>query len=101
MRLLIDVRSASLLANRQARADPSPKYLLPGVREYPCYGRRECGAQISSLWEAPVWRLNRSAAVLVTIGCRGLLSPEIGRDPNDSDKLRKVSASLDRILSLA
>jgi L-ribulose-5-phosphate 3-epimerase len=40
-------------------------------------------------------------AALVQVGYRGTISPEIGHDPNDPDQLRKVSAALDKILSMA
>jgi L-ribulose-5-phosphate 3-epimerase len=40
-------------------------------------------------------------AALVKVGYQGFLSPEIGRDPNDPDKIRKVSATLDKILAMA
>lgn len=39
-------------------------------------------------------------AALVKVGYRGFLSPEVGPDPNDPD-LRKLSATVDKILALA
>ena len=40
-------------------------------------------------------------AALVKTGYRGPLSPEIDNDPKDPERLRKVSAALDKILALA
>ena len=38
---------------------------------------------------------------LVKVGYSGFISPEIGRDPNDPEKIDKVSRALDKILALA
>jgi hypothetical protein len=38
---------------------------------------------------------------LVKVGYNGPLSPEIGRDRNQPDQLKQVSAALDKILALA
>ena len=43
----------------------------------------------------------RVMAALVRVGYNGFVSPEIGGDPNDPDKINKVSRALDKILSLA
>ena len=40
-------------------------------------------------------------AALVKVGYRGPLSPEIGRNPNQPDQLKQVSAALDKILAMA
>jgi sugar phosphate isomerase/epimerase len=40
-------------------------------------------------------------AAFVKVGYRGFMSPEIGHDPNDPGKLRKVSDAFDKILALA
>src|SRR5882724_12406424 len=40
-------------------------------------------------------------AALVKVGYNGFVSPEIGRDPSDPDKINKISRGLDKILSLA
>jgi hexulose-6-phosphate isomerase len=40
-------------------------------------------------------------AALVKIGYNGFLSPEIGRNPNQPDQLKQVSAALDKILAMA
>lgn len=54
----------------------------------------------SALMEGDVdWKAVMAA--LVQVGYRGTISPEIGHAPNDPDQLRKVSAALDKILSLA
>jgi L-ribulose-5-phosphate 3-epimerase len=38
---------------------------------------------------------------LVKIGYNGFISPEIGRDANQTDQLKRVSAALDKILAMA
>ncbi len=40
-------------------------------------------------------------AALVKVGYSGFISPEIGRDPNDPDKINKISHALDKIISMA
>ena len=40
-------------------------------------------------------------AALVKVGYKGFLSPEIGRDPRQTDQLKQVSAALDKILAMA
>jgi hexulose-6-phosphate isomerase len=40
-------------------------------------------------------------AALVKVEYRGFLSPEVGYEPNDPEKIRKVSEALDKILALA
>jgi L-ribulose-5-phosphate 3-epimerase len=40
-------------------------------------------------------------AALVKVGYNGFISPEIGRNPNQTDQLKQVSAALDKILALA
>jgi hexulose-6-phosphate isomerase len=54
----------------------------------------------SALLEGDVdWKAVMSA--LVKVGYVGSISPEIGHDPQDPNQLKKVSAALDKILSLA
>jgi hypothetical protein len=40
-------------------------------------------------------------AALVKVGYDGFLSPEIGRNPNQTDQLKQVSVALDKILAMA
>jgi hexulose-6-phosphate isomerase len=40
-------------------------------------------------------------AALVKVGYNGLISPEIGHNPNQPDQLKHVSAALDKILAMA
>ena len=40
-------------------------------------------------------------AALVKVGYNGVISPEIGRESNQPDQLKQVSAALDKILALA
>ena len=40
-------------------------------------------------------------AAFVKTGYHGFISPEIGRDPRQSDQLKAVSAALDKILAMA
>jgi sugar phosphate isomerase/epimerase len=40
-------------------------------------------------------------AALVKVAYSGFVSPEIGRDPNDPDKINKISHALDKILGMA
>jgi hexulose-6-phosphate isomerase len=57
-------------------------------------------ARFCDLLEGDVnWKAVMSA--LVKVGYRGVISPEISRDPNQPDQLKKVSAALDKILALA
>ncbi len=57
-------------------------------------------AHFADLWQGDVnWKAVMSA--LVKTGYRGVISPEIGRNPNQPDQLKQVSLALDKILSLA
>ena len=69
------------------------------VKDYKFGGRGEAGRYVN-LGEGDIdWP--RVMAALVKAGYSGFVSPEIGRDPNDPDKINKVSHALDKILSLA
>jgi L-ribulose-5-phosphate 3-epimerase len=68
------------------------------VKDYKLSTRAEQGRFVD-LWEGDVdWKGVMEA--LVKVGYRGFLSPEISYNASDPDQLRKVSAALDRILSL-
>jgi hexulose-6-phosphate isomerase len=62
--------------------------------------RRGEAAHSADLLEGSVdWPGVMSA--LVKVGYSGFVSPEIGRDPNDPDKINKISHALDKVLSMA
>jgi L-ribulose-5-phosphate 3-epimerase len=68
------------------------------VKDYKFGGRGEPGRYVN-LGEGDIdWR--GVMAALVKVGYNGFVSPEIGGDPNDPDKINKVSRALDKILSL-
>lgn len=61
---------------------------------------RDGPAHPADLLEGDVdWRAVMAA--LVKSNYEGLLSPEIGRNPNQPDQLKRVSAALDKILAMA
>jgi hexulose-6-phosphate isomerase len=68
-------------------------------KDYKLSNRAEQGHFVDLLEGDVNWKAVMSA--LVKTGYRGPLSPEIGDDPKDPDKIRKVSAALDKILALA
>ena len=69
------------------------------VKDYKFGGRGEAGRYVN-LGEGDIdWQ--GVMAALVKVGYNGFVSPEIGGDPNDPDKINKVSRALDKILSLA
>jgi hexulose-6-phosphate isomerase len=69
------------------------------VKDYKFGGRGEPGRYVN-LGEGDIdWPAVMAA--LVKVGYNGFISPEIGRDPNDPDKVNKVSRALDKILGLA
>lgn len=69
------------------------------VKDYKLSARAEQGRFVDLLEGDVEWK--EVMAALVKVGYRGFLSPEIGYDPNDPDKLKKVSQALDKILALA
>jgi hexulose-6-phosphate isomerase len=69
------------------------------AKDYKLSSRAEQGRFVD-LFEGDVdWK--EVMAALVKIGYRGFISPEIGIDPRDPDKIVKVSSALDRILAMA
>jgi hexulose-6-phosphate isomerase len=69
------------------------------LKDYKLGGRGE-PARSADLLEGDVnWKAVMAA--LVKIGYNGFLSPEIGRNPNQTDQLKQVSTALDKILALA
>ncbi|HEY2018190.1 MAG TPA: sugar phosphate isomerase/epimerase family protein [Bryobacteraceae bacterium] len=61
---------------------------------------REEPAHFADLLEGDVnWRAVMAA--LVKVGYNGFISPEIGRNPRQTDQLKQVSMALDRILAMA
>lgn len=69
------------------------------VKDYKLSARAEQGRFVDLLEGDVDWK--GVMAALVKVGYRGFLSPEIGHDPNDPDKIKKVSQALDKILALA
>jgi L-ribulose-5-phosphate 3-epimerase len=76
-----------------------PRIKRVHFKDYKLSNRDEQG-HFAELLEGDVdWKAVMAA--LVKVGYRGSVSPEIGYDPNDPDKPRKVSDALDKILALA
>jgi hexulose-6-phosphate isomerase len=69
------------------------------VKDYKFGGRGEAGAYVN-LGDGDIdW--SGVMAALVKVGYSGFVSPEFGNDPNDPEKINKISLALDKILSLA
>jgi hexulose-6-phosphate isomerase len=69
------------------------------VKDYKFGGRGEAGSYVN-LGEGDIdWP--GVMAALVKVGYSGFVSPEFGNDPNDPEKINKISRALDKILSLA
>lgn len=68
-------------------------------KDYKLSRRAEQGHFVDLLEGDVNWKAVMAA--LVKTAYRGPLSPEIDHDPNDPDKIKKVSAALDKILALA
>jgi len=76
-----------------------PRIKRVHVKDYKLSNRTEQG-HFCDLLEGDVdWK--EVMAALVKVGYHGFLSPEIGHDPDNPDKLRQVSAALDKILAMA
>ena len=69
------------------------------VKDYKLSSRAEQGHFVDLLEGDVDWK--EVMAALVKAGYRGYVSPEIGHDPKDPEKIHKVSRALDKILSLA
>ncbi len=69
------------------------------VKDYKLSARAEQGRFVDLLEGDVDWK--GVMAALVKVGYRGFLSPEIGHDPSDPGKLKKVSQALDKILAMA
>src|SRR5262252_5105946 len=66
------------------------------VKDYKFGGRGEPGRYVN-LGDGDIDWAGVMAA-LVKVGYKGFVSPEISGDPNDPDKINKVSRALDKIL---
>jgi len=76
-----------------------PRIKRVHVKDYKLSNRTEQG-HFCDLLEGDVdWK--EVMAAFVKVGYRGFLSPEIGHEPNNPDKLRQVSDALDKILAMA
>ena len=69
------------------------------IKDYKLASRTEPGRSVDLLEGDVNWKAVMAA--LVKVGYNGFLSPEIGRNPNQNDQLKRVSQALDKILSLA
>jgi sugar phosphate isomerase/epimerase len=69
------------------------------AKDYKLSARSEQGRFIDLLEGDVDWK--ECITALRKVGYRGFVSPEISGDPKDPEKIRKVSAALDVILSLA
>jgi L-ribulose-5-phosphate 3-epimerase len=76
-----------------------PRIQRVHLKDYKLSSRAEQGRFVGLLEGDVDWK--EVMASLVKVGYRGFLSPEIGHDPNEPGQLRKVSATLDKILALA
>jgi len=76
-----------------------PRIKRVHLKDYKLSSRGEQG-HFADLLEGDVdWK--EVMAAFVSVGYRGFMSPEIGHDPNDPGKPRKVSDAFDKILALA
>jgi L-ribulose-5-phosphate 3-epimerase len=76
-----------------------PRIKRVHVKDYKLSTRDEQG-RFCDLLEGDVdWK--EVMAAFVKVGYHGFLSPEIGYDPDNPDKLRQVSEALDKILAMA
>jgi len=76
-----------------------PRIKRVHFKDYKLSNRDEQG-HFADLLEGDVdWKAVMAA--LVKVGYRGFLSPEIGYEANDPEKIRKVSDALDKILAMA
>ena len=69
------------------------------VKDFKLSTRAEQGHFVDLLEGDVDWK--ETMAALVKVGYNGYLSPEIGYDRNDPEKIKKVSKALDKILSYA
>jgi len=69
------------------------------AKDYKLSTRAEQGRFVDLLEGDVDWK--DVMAALVKVGYRGFISPEYGHRPEDPEQLRKISAALDKILSLA
>jgi hexulose-6-phosphate isomerase len=76
-----------------------PRIVRVHLKDYKLSSRAEQGRFVDLLQGDVNWK--SVMAVLVKVGYRGFLSPEISYDANDPAQLRKVSEATDTILALA
>ena len=79
--------------------DLGPRLSRIHAKDFKLSSRAEQGRFVDLMEGDVDWKATMDA--LVKVGYRGFISPEIGRDRNDPDKIKKVSAVLDKILALA
>jgi len=76
-----------------------PRVKRVHLKDYKLAARYEQGRFVDLLEGDVDWK--EVMAAFVKVGYRGFMSPEISHDPNDPDKIRKVSAAFDKILAMA
>ncbi len=76
-----------------------PRIKRVHLKDYKLSARYEQGRFVDLLEGDVDWKAVMAA--FVKVGYRGFMSPEIGHDPNDPDKPRKVSDAFDKILAMA
>ena len=76
-----------------------PRIKRVHFKDYKLSNRAEQGHFVDLLEGDVNWK--NVVTALVKTGYRGPVSPEISYDPSDPEKLKKVSAALDKILALA
>jgi len=69
------------------------------LKDYKLSDRYEQGRFVDLLQGDVDWK--GVMAAFVKVGYSGFMSPEVGHDPNDPEKIRKVSDAFDRILAMA
>jgi L-ribulose-5-phosphate 3-epimerase len=76
-----------------------PRIKRVHLKDYKLSARSEQG-HFADLLEGDVdWK--EVMAAFVKVGYRGFMSPEVGHDANDPEKIRKVSDAFDKILAMA
>jgi len=76
-----------------------PRIKRVHLKDYKLSSRAEQGRFVDLMEGDVNWK--GVMAALVKVGYRGWLSPEIGHNPNDPDQLRKLSATVDKIIGMA
>lgn len=76
-----------------------PRLKRVHLKDYKLSARAEQGRFVDLLEGDVNWK--GVMAALVKVGYRGWVCPEIGHNPNDPDQLKKLSATVDKIIAMA